>query len=790
MTFDESKSLAEKGSARSGPHASKNKTSSKKNSASSEENAVKKTPTSTNNEGEHKGKTEPIDAKESANDSVQEESVPIENNAATRVSLRVDRAASKDVGRGILRIDPANIEMVGASIGDIVSIKGKRETFARVLPSYMFDRGKGFAFIDGLLRENAQISLGDQISITAAQTRPAISASLIPLTPRAANLTVLQVTQALEGLAGAEGDRVRANVVGAAEADFRILSTNPSGVVVFRADSILTVQEASKGTPRLPVSYEDIGGLGGQVSRIREMIELPLRYPQIFDRLGIEPPKGVLMYGSPGSGKTLIARAVASETAAHFIRINGPEVIHKFYGESEARLRSIFEEAAKKAPTIIFIDEIDAIAPRRAETLGDVEKRVVAQLLALMDGLQARGKVIVIGATNIPDALDPALRRPGRFDREIMIPAPDKSGRLEILQIHTRSMPTDPDVDLTHLAAVTHGFVGADLAALCREAAMVAVRAMLPQMNLGEEAVPFDQLMSLDVKMNDFLAALHEVEPSAIRDILVETPDVSWEQVGGLDGIKQILKESIDWPIKYAPLFAEARVRPPKGILLCGPPGTGKTTLAKALAKESEANFISIKGPALFSKWVGETEKGIRELFRKARQVAPTIIFIDEIDSLAPMRGSTGGDSGVTDRVIAQLLTEMDGLEALTGVVVIAATNRQDMIDPALLRSGRFDQILELPIPNDNSRLEILKIHLRDRPLVDDLNLHELNNLLDGYVGADIESIVNQASILAIRDYLNCPNGSTGRTLKISELNFMEALASLAGRSGSQLGRP
>jgi transitional endoplasmic reticulum ATPase len=701
-----------------------------------------------------------------------------EKQGTNLITLRVDRAVAKDVGRAILRMDPEIMEAISIDIGDIVSIKGKRETFARVLPSFVVDRGKGFVFVDGLVRENAQVSLGEAVAISKTTAKPAKSASLIALTPRAGNLNVLQVVQALEGTAGAEGDRVRANCLGVNEADFRLITANPKGPIVFKPDTVVTIQEASKTAPKLKVSYEDVGGLGNQVARIREMIELPLKYPQIFDRLGIEPPKGVLMYGSPGSGKTLIARVVASETSAHFIRINGPEIIHKFYGESEARLRGIFEEAAKKAPTIIFIDEIDAIAPKRAETLGDVEKRVVAQLLGLMDGLQSRGQVIVIGATNIPDALDPALRRPGRFDREIMIPAPDKAGRLEILQIHTRSMPIDADVDLAQLAAVTHGFVGADLAALCREAAMNAVRTLIPQMNLGSADLPYELLMNLDVNMAHFLSALHEIEPSAIRDVLIETPDVTWEQVGGLEDIKQVLKEAIDWPIRYPQLFAQAKVRPPRGILLCGPPGTGKTTIAKALARESEANFISVKGPALYSKWVGETEKGIRELFRKARQVEPAIIFIDEIDSLAPLRGSTGGDSGVTDRVIAQLLTEMDGLEALTGVVVVAATNRKDMIDPALLRSGRFDFILDLPIPDEQARLEILKIHTDGRPLAYDLELQDLSNLLVGSAGADIESIVNQAAVIAIREHLenNCAN-----KLEIKAKHFMEAISARTG---------
>lgn len=694
------------------------------------------------------------------------------------VRLKVERAVSKDIGRGIARVDPGTMAKLSASVGDVIRISGKRSSVARCLPSYVLERGKSQISMDGILRENAQVELGEAVVVSKATAQAATTALLIPLTAMAAELDPSQVAQVFQGVAVTAGDIVRANYIGPGEADFRVESTNPEGVVVFMATTAITIKgregrkaETKARTAR--TSYEDIGGLSNELSRIREMIEVPLKYPEAFERLGIDPPKGVLMYGAPGSGKTLTARAIAEATDATFLRINGPEIIRKFYGESEAKLRTIFEDAAKKAPSIIFIDEIDAVAPRRAETVGDVEKRVVAQLLALMDGLQSRGQVIVIGATNIPDALDPALRRPGRFDREIMIPAPDLTGRLEILRIHTRKMPTAPDVNLEQLAAITHGFVGADLAALCREAAMTSIRAVLP--DLDEEGVDYSSLMKLEVNMSHFVAALREVEPSAIRDILIETPDVKFNQIGGLAEIKQILKESIDWPLRYPQLFAEAKVRPPRGILLCGSPGTGKTTLAKALASESEANFISIKGPALFSKWVGETEKGVRELFRKARQVAPTIIFIDEIDSLAPQRGNAANDSGVAERATSQLLTELDGLEELRGVIVVAATNRRDMIDRALLRPGRFDLILDLPVPDEAARMEILKIHTRGRPLANDVDLSRLSTELEGFVGAEIESVIDQACVFAIREYLQ---SSMKEKLEVHWSHFQKAIKS------------
>jgi transitional endoplasmic reticulum ATPase len=630
--------------------------------------------------------------------------------------------------------------------------------------------------MDTIIRENVKAKVGDTVTVEKVNPQPSNSAVLTPLTPGAARLEGSRVKEALEDRAASPGDVVQLNFVGLGPVKFRIESTQPSGPVLFSTSTVVNIKavaarEAGAPATRPRTSYADIGGLSNELSRIREMIELPLSMPQVFERLGIDSPKGVLLNGPPGTGKTLIARAIASAANAYFFRINGPEVIHKFYGESEAKLRSIFDEAAKKAPSIIFIDELDAIAPKRSETVGDVEKRVVAQLLALMDGLQSRGQVIVIGATNMPDVLDPALRRPGRFDREILIPAPDKGGRLEILRIHTRSMPLSRDVNLEQLASLTHGFVGADLQALCREAGMTAIRAIMASAdgsNISDE-----QLRQLEVTMAHFVAALRDVEPSAIRDILVDTPDVRFEDIGGLSELKQILKESIDWPLRYPQLFAEAKAKPPKGILLCGPPGTGKTMLAKALASQSEANFLSIKGPSLFSKWVGETEKGVRELFRKARQVAPTIVFIDEIDSLAPRRSGTATDTGVAERATSQLLTELDGLEELRGVVVVAATNRRDMIDPALIRPGRFDLIIDLPLPDEAARMEILQIHTRGRPLAPDVDLSQLNKQLQGCVGADIESVVNHACVFAIRDFLE--SKAKGK-LQIKPAHFQRAL--------------
>jgi transitional endoplasmic reticulum ATPase len=521
-------------------------------------------------------------------------------------------------------------------------------------------------------------------------------------------------------------------------------------VVINPTTQLLIGKTQAEEGARAP-SYEDVGGLKMQLQRIREMIELPLRYPEVFERLGIDPPKGVLLHGPPGCGKTLIARAIAHETEANFFSVSGPEVIHKFYGESEAHLRTIFEEASRKGPSIIFVDEIDAIAPRRERVVGDVEKRVVAQLLALMDGLTRRQNVIVIAATNIPNALDPALRRPGRFDREISIPIPDRNGRLEILEIHSRGMPLAQDVDMTHLAEITHGFVGADLEALCREAAMICLRRIMADIDFALASIPYDELAKLEVHMDDFLSALREVEPSAIREVFVEVSDVRWEDVGGLAALKERLVQAVEWPLKYPHLFEKAGVHAPKGILLSGPPGCGKTMLAKAIATESQVNFISVKGPALLSMYVGESERGVREVFRKARQAAPCIVFFDEIDSLLPRRSAGGTDSHVAERVLSQFLAELDGVEELKGVLVLGATNRLDMLDPAVLRPGRFDEIVEIPMPEEEERKEIFRVHLQGKPLEGRVRLSKLAASTEGFTGADIASVCHRAALKAVR---------------------------------------
>ncbi|MBI1881282.1 MAG: CDC48 family AAA ATPase, partial [Chloroflexi bacterium] len=529
----------------------------------------------------------------------------------------------------------------------------------------------------------------------------------------------------------------------------------PTGPVLIGPATTVRIIDDGAGQERGAITYEDIGGLRREVRRIREMIELPLRYPEVFERLGIDPPKGVLLYGPPGSGKTLIARAVAHETSAHFLHVNGPEIIDKWYGASEAHLRGFFEEARRHAPAIIFIDEIDAIAPKREEMSGDrqVERRVVAQLLALMDGLESRGDVIVIAATNIPNTLDPALRRPGRFDREIAIGIPDRDGRQEIIEIHSRGMPLADNVDLVRLASITHGFVGADLEALSREAAMSALRRLMPDIDFAQARIPYEKLMALEVTMDDFLAALAEIEPSAIREVFTEVPEVSWNDIGGLDEIKRLLMETVEWPLRYSALFAHVHTTPPKGILLHGAPGTGKTLLAKAVARESEANFIAIKGPELLSKWVGESEKGVREVFKKARQASPCVVFFDELDALTPQRGG-GSEAHVTERVVSQFLAEMDGIEELKGVVALAATNRLDIIDPALLRPGRFEVLVELPLPDRAARLSIFQVHTRGKPLAADVDLAELTERTEGLVGADIEGLCRQAAMSAIREFL------------------------------------
>jgi len=702
----------------------------------------------------------------------------IENKTVT---LKAAEAGSKDVGRGIVRFDPADFKKIGVEVGDVVTIKGKRETAAKVLPAYMEDREKGMIRLDGITRENARVGLDEKAVVKKADFHPAQKIVVDPLTLTRSH-DARYIGSLLEGLPLVEGDTVRARLFGTRTQDFKVVSTKPEGVVMIHPKTIMKIKEKKEpGEARARISYEDIGGLGREIRRIREMIELPLKYPQVFERLGIDPPKGVLLHGPPGCGKTLIARAVANETDAYFGNLSGPEIMNKFYGESEANLRRIFEQASSHAPSIIFIDEVDAIAPKREEMGGEkqVEKRVVAQLLALMDGLSSRGEVIVIGATNIPNVLDPALRRPGRFDREIEISIPDKNGRLEILDVHTRGMPLADDVDLVRISEITHGFVGADLEALSREAAMATLRKIFPNIDFELEEIPYESVMRLHVTSDDFMEALKEIEPSAIREVFTEVPDVKWDDVGGLNDVKKVLKETIEWPLKYGELFAHAKTSPPKGIFLFGPPGTGKTLLAKAVASESEVNFISVKGPELLSKWVGESEKGIREIFRKARQASPCIIFFDEIDSLVPERGSESA-SHVVDRVISQFLTELDGIEELKGIVVLGATNRPDIIDPALLRAGRFDFHLELPIPDEETRLEIFKVHSREKPLAADVDLTAFASATEGLVGADIESVCRKASMGAIREFIETGNEDYSGFM-ISNRHFQEALEGMKG---------
>ena len=692
------------------------------------------------------------------------------------LTLKVAEATAKDVGRGIVRFDPGDFEKLNVQVGDVVTVEGKRQTVAKVLPAYMEDRGKGLIRLDGITRENARVGIDEKVKITVCDFQPARKIVVAPLTAMR-SYDARYIGSLLEGLPLVEGDLVRARLIGSRTQDFKVVATSPSGVVMIHPQTGMEIQQKKEpGEGRTRISYEDIGGLEKEIRKIREMIELPLKYPQVFERLGIDPPKGVLLHGPPGCGKTLIARAVANETDAYFRTISGPEIMNKFYGQSEANLRKIFDEASSKAPSIIFLDEIDAIAPKREDMGGEkqVEKRVVAQLLALLDGLSSRGQVIVIGATNIPNVLDPALRRPGRFDREIEIGIPDMNGRLTILNVHTRGMPLAEDVDLKRLAEVTHGFVGADLEALSREAAMATLRKIFPRIDFELEEIPYETLMKLQVSMDDFMEGFKSVEPSAIREVFTEVPDVKWTDVGGLEDIKRVLKETIEWPLKYDELFKHAGATPPKGILLHGPPGTGKTLLAKAVASESEVNFISVKGPELMSKWVGESEKGVREIFKKARQASPCIIFFDEIDSVVPKRGMDSS-SHVADRVISQFLTEMDGIEELKGIMVLAATNRPDIIDEALLRAGRFDFHFKIPVPNEAARLEILKVHSRGKPLAKNVDLPALAKASRNLVGADLEAICEKAAMNAIRKFIESGDDDHSRFI-IEDKHFQQAL--------------
>ncbi|AFM27551.1 CDC48 family AAA ATPase [Desulfomonile tiedjei] len=676
------------------------------------------------------------------------------------IKLKVTEALSKDMGRAYARMGPEDLEKLNASIGDIVEIKGKRTTVCKAMPAYKELRGQSKIQLDGLSRQNAKAGLDENVVVTKISCRPAERVVLTPTNVTPSERDLKYIGGLLDGLPAVEGDTIRASLFGSRSADFKVESTVPKEAVVIVPTTQLVVGNADESGKARILSYEDIGGLKSQLHRIREMIELPLRYPEVFERLGIDAPKGVLLHGPPGCGKTLIARSIANETEANFFTVSGPEIVHKFYGESEAHLRKIFAEATAKGPSIVFLDEIDAIAPKREKVVGDVEKRVVAQLLALMDGLTKRQNVIVIAATNIPNALDPALRRPGRFDREIAIPIPDRNGRLEILEIHSRGMPLSTDVNMEHLAEITHGFVGADLEALCREAAMICLRRIMPDIDFAMAGIPYEQLKKLEVHMHDFLTALKDVEPSAVREVFVEVPDVRWEDVGGHAGLKTRLIESVEWPLQYPHIFERAGTKPPRGILLGGPPGCGKTLLAKAIANESKVNFISVKGPALLSKYVGESEQAVREVFRKAKQASPCIVFFDEIDALVPVRSSGSSDSHVGERVLSQFLAEFDGIEELNGVLVLGATNRLDMLDPAVLRPGRFDEIVEIPIPEEADREEIFRVHLRSKPVEKGVDPAKLAKETEGFSGAEIAAVCNKAALAAVRRCVNALKGS------------------------------
>ncbi|MEW6351824.1 MAG: CDC48 family AAA ATPase [Thermodesulfobacteriota bacterium] len=669
----------------------------------------------------------------------------------SRMKLKVSEALAKDMGRAYARMDPEDLEKLGVAIGDIVEVSGKRATACKAMPAYKEMRGQARIQLDGITRQNARAGLDESVRVSKVQCRPAERVVLAPNNVVPSDRDLNYIGSLLDGIPVMEGDLIRATLFGSRSADFKVVSASPREPVLINPTTQLVIGKVEVREKPQSLSYEDIGGLKPQVHRIREMIELPLRYPEVFERLGIDAPKGVLLHGPPGCGKTLIARAIANETEANFFSVSGPEVVHKFYGESEAHLRQIFAEATKKGPSIVFLDEIDAIAPQREKVVGDVEKRVVAQLLALMDGLNKRQNVIVIAATNIPNALDPALRRPGRFDREIAIPIPDRNGRQQILEIHSRGMPLAPDVDMGHLAEITHGFVGADLEALCREAAMIRLRRIMPDIDFAMASIPYEQLGKLEVRMDDFVAALKEVEPSAIREVFVEVPDVRWEDVGGHQTLKDRLIESVEWPLQYPHLFEQAGTRPPKGILLSGPPGCGKTLLAKAIANESKVNFISVKGPALLSKYVGESEQAVREVFRKARQAAPCIIFFDEIDALVPARAACSTESHVAERVLSQFLAELDGIEELQGVLILGATNRADILDPAVLRPGRFDEVVEIPVPDETDREQIFRVHLRNKPLEDGIDPSHLASRTEGFSGAEIASVCNKAALRAVR---------------------------------------
>lgn len=709
----------------------------------------------------------------------------------SEIKLKVSETIQDDVNKAIVRIDSRYMKELGVREGHFVDIKGQRTTVGIVDRALPGDIGLNIIRMDGLTRRNSKSSIGEYVSVKKAEAqeakkvkispakegviistnnpeifrmgllgRPMFKGDLVSLggTPRRMD-AMSNLSRMNDIFGGLSDEDAFSGMFGLADIKFIVNETEPSGVPVYITENtkVEYVQEGQgeqeEEEKTFEVSYEDVGGLEDQVTKVREMVELPLKHPEVFQRLGIEPPKGVLMHGPPGTGKTLLAKAVANETNSNFYVINGPEIMSKFYGESEANLRKVFEEAEKNSPSIIFFDEIDAIATKREESKGEVERRVVAQLLSLLDGLKSRGKVVVIAATNIPNSIDPALRRPGRFDRELILEAPQMEGRHNILKIHTRNMPLSKDVNLKKLSEITHGFVGADLASLTKEAAMNVLRRRLPELDLErDEAIPEKELEKLKINMNDFKEAMKTTRPSALREVLIESPNVSWEEVGGLNDVKQELTETVEWPLKHKDKFKTMGVNPPKGVLLYGPPGTGKTLIAKAVATETQANFISIKGPELLSKWVGESEKAVREIFRKAKQASPTIIFFDELDSIAPKRSANQDqDHGGTERVVNQLLTEMDGLQELSDIIIIGATNRPDILDTALLRPGRFDRILMVGTPDKEARKSIIKVHTKGMPLAKDVDIDVLVDKTEGYVGADIESLAREAAILSLR---------------------------------------
>ncbi|MHA1148164.1 MAG: CDC48 family AAA ATPase [Promethearchaeota archaeon] len=689
-----------------------------------------------------------------------------------KIVLRVQKAKKRDINRNIIRIDPDIMEKLKIETGDVIGLVGKKESAGIAWPSYPTDKGLGIIRVDSRSRKNTGVNIDDTIEIQKVEAKTAQNIVLAPSSMKVRSNQRFEsfVKRKLVNYPVTLDDFINISIGISREITFKVISLRPKGICIIKNETSLHISEQvteDEQTGGNYITYEDVGGLDREIQRVREMVELPLRHPSLFKRLGIDPPKGVLLRGPPGCGKTLLARAVANESEAHFISINGPEIMSKFYGESEKKLRKLFEEAEEKNPSIIFIDEIDAIAPKRENVTGEVERRVVAQLLALMDGLHGRGRVIVIGATNRPNSLDEALRRPGRFDRELEIKVPDEKGRLEVFQIHTRNMPLDKKVSLKDYAQITHGFVGADISAVCREAAMSALRRYLPKINLEQDIIDQELLEEIKVTKDDFSEALKEVLPSGIREVFVEVPNITWDRVGGLETTKQLLIEAVEWPLSHPKVFKRMGINPPKGILLYGPPGCGKTLLARAVATESKANFISIKGPELLSKWVGESEKAIREVFRKAKMAAPCIVFFDEFDSIAPSRGRHTSDSGVSEKVLSQFLTELDGLEIMKDIVVIAATNRPDIIDPALLRPGRIDRIVLVPAPDDEGRKEILKIYIKKMPLANNLKIEDLNKLIDGYSGADIETWCREAAMIALRENI--------RARKVTLEHFTEA---------------